>query len=133
MVVDYGVPEAKVQVAREAVYDVRMRMEKGGVQAAWITGPDLFTRLGEAVGTSAISSGDIVGRAEAIGQAAEIVAAAVEPVLPAARCAAGAVSPVVLHRVCDGVDLRVVAATELGEEDRILVSPLGSNPQQQNK
>ena len=100
-----------------------MRMEKGGVRAAWITGPELFTRLGEAVRVAAISPTDLVARAEAIGQATQVIASAVEAVLPASRCAAEAVSPVVLHRVCDGVELRVVSAMELAEEDRIVVEP----------
>jgi hypothetical protein len=121
--VPYAVPEAGVQSAREALYEVGLRLERGGVAAAWITGPELFTRLGEAVGVNAVASGDFVARAEAIGQATSLVALAVEPLLPVARCGAESVSPVVLRRVCDGIELRVIAATELGEEDRVVVEP----------
>jgi hypothetical protein len=121
--VAYAVPEAGTQSPREAVYEVGLRLERGGVAAAWITGPELFTRLGEAVGVGSVAAGDFVARAEAIGQATSLVALAVEPFLPAQRCTAESVSPVVLRRICDGIELRVVVATELGEEDRIVVEP----------
>jgi hypothetical protein len=122
--VTYDVPEGKVQSERQAIYDVVLRLTKGGVSAAWITGPELFTRLGEAVRVAAIAPADMVGRAEAIGQAAQMLALAVEPVLPAAHCTSEAVSPVVLRRVCDGVELRVISALEPSEEDRVVIEPL---------
>jgi hypothetical protein len=121
--VTYAVPEGGTQSPREALYEVGLRLERGGVAAAWITGPELFTRLGEAVGVQAVAS-DFIGRAEAIGQATSLVALAVEPLMPSARCSAESVSPVVLRRVCDGIELRVIAATELGEEDRVVVEPV---------
>jgi hypothetical protein len=121
--VGYAVPEGKVQSAREASYSVKLRLEKGGVMAAWITGPALFTRLGEAVRLAAVSPKDWVGRAEAIGQAVQVLALAVEPALPASRCTADPVSPVVLRRVCNGVDLRVVSALSDAEEDQIVIEP----------
>jgi hypothetical protein len=122
----YGIPEAGAQSARQAIYDVGMRLEHGGVRAAWLTGPDLFTRIGEAVRVSAVDPSDLGSRAEAIGQAAQMIALAVEPSLPFSRCAADAVSPVVVRRTCDGVDLRVITATELGEEDRIAIEPVAT-------
>ncbi len=120
----YDIPEGKTQSSRVAVYDVGLQLAHGGVQGAWITGPDLFTRLGEAVRVAAVPETDLVARAEAIGQATQLIALSVERVLPAARCSADAVSPVVLHRACDGVDLQVVSAVNLGEEDRIIVEPV---------
>jgi hypothetical protein len=122
--VAYGIPEGKLQSPREAVYDVGMRLERGGVRAAWLTGPELFTRIGEAVRVAAVVPTDLGSRAEAIGQAAQMIALAVEPSLPASRCTADAVSPVVLRRTCDGVDLRVITAEELGQEDRIAIEPV---------
>jgi hypothetical protein len=124
--VGYDVPEGKAQSAREAIYDVGMRLEHGGVVEAWLTGPELFTRIGEAVRVAAVSPTDLSARVEAIGQATQVIALAVEPALPASRCSADAVSPVVLRRVCDGVDLRVISALELGEEDRISIEPAGA-------
>ena len=121
--VAYDVPEGKAQSAREAIYDVGMRLEHGGVRAAWLSGPELFTRIGEAVRVAAVSPTDLGARVEAIGQATQVLALAVEPALPASRCAVDAVSPVVLRRVCDGVDLRVVSALELGEEDLVSIQP----------
>lgn len=124
--VSYAVPEGKTQSEREAVYDVGLRLENGGVRAAWITGADLFTRIGEAVSVASVSNTDLVARVEAIGQAAQVIAIAVEPSFPEARCAVEPVSPVILHRRCDGLELRVVSAVELGEEDRVIVAPVAS-------
>jgi hypothetical protein len=121
--VAYDVPEGKEQSAREAVYDVGMRLEHGGLHAAWITGPELFTRIGEAVRVAAVAPSDLGARIEAIGQATQMIAIAVEPALPASRCAVEPVSPVVLRRVCDGVDLSVISALEPNEEDRISIQP----------
>ena len=122
--VSYAVPEGKAQSEREAIYDVGLRLEKGGVRAAWITGADLFTRIGEAVSVAAVSQSDLVSRAEAIGQATQVIALAVEGSLPESRCAVPPVSPVVLQRRCDGVELRVVSAVELGDEDRVIIAPI---------
>jgi hypothetical protein len=122
--VRYAVPEGKAQSPREALYEVGLKLERGGVRGAWISGPELFARLGEAVGVRAVSSDSFVARAEAIGQSTSLVALAVEPLMPAARCAAESVSPVVLRRACDGVELRVVIGLDLGEEDRIVVDPI---------
>lgn len=124
--VSYGVPEGKTQSPREAIYDVRLSLERGGVSSASITGPELFSRLGEAMGVQAITPTDFVGRAEAIGQATQLIALAVEGVLPASRCGAEAVSPVVLRRACDGVEFRVISALRPEEEDRVVVSPLAA-------
>jgi hypothetical protein len=124
ILVPYSIPEGKAQSEREAVYDVELRLEKGGVAGAFVTGPELFTRLGEAVRVAAVSSGDFVARAEAIGQAAQVVAMAIEPALPAARCSVEAVSPIVLHRRCDGLEVRVISAMTIEEEDRIVVEPV---------
>lgn len=126
VMVSYDVPEGKAQSERQAIYDVGLGLEKGGVRAAFITGPELFTRLGESVRVAAVSPSDLLGRMEAIGQAVQVLALAVEPVLPASRCAAESVSPVVLRRQCDGVDFRVISALDLGEEDRIVIEPLAA-------
>jgi hypothetical protein len=64
-----------------------------------------------------------VGRAEAISQASQVIELAIEASFPAARCTVEPVSPVVLHRRCDGVELRVVSAVELGDEDRVVIAP----------
>jgi hypothetical protein len=124
LAVSYEVPEGKAQSPRQAIYDVGIRLEKGGVRGAWVTGPELFTRLGEAIRVAAVSPTDLVARAEAIGQATQAVALAVEAALPFARCGAEPVSPVVLRRVCDGVELRVISAVDAADEDRIVVEPM---------
>jgi hypothetical protein len=59
--------------------------------------------------------------AEALGQALEIVSAALSVALPKERCDGDAVSPVVLERRCDGLRLQVVAGTEPGAADRLSI------------
>ncbi|HVU05303.1 MAG TPA: hypothetical protein VHE30_26325 [Polyangiaceae bacterium] len=123
VVVSYAIPEGKVQSPREAVFDVGLELSNGGVVSAYVTGPDLFSRLGEAVTLSAVSPTDALARAEAIGQATQVLALAIEPNFPSSRCAVQAVSPVVLERHCDGVSFRAISALSLEEEDRIVVVP----------
>jgi hypothetical protein len=123
LVFDYAVPDGKRQSAREALVDVGLELDDGAVARGWVKGPELFTRLGEAMRVAAIPSGDWLARAEAIGQTAQLVALGIEPQMPSSRCAREAVSPVVLLRICDGIELRVVSAMSLGQEDTITIGP----------
>ena len=71
--------------------------------------------------------GDLSGgqrRAEAIGSTEQLMAAVMEARFPRDICAGAPVSPVVLERSCRGVRVQVVAALEVGSEDRIVVEPV---------
>lgn len=127
----YAIPEDRALGAREAVYDVVLELRQGGLARAMITGPELFSRLTEAVELRAISPHSVVARTEALSRAELVLSLAIEPSMPQARCGVPAVSPALLERRCDGSVLRVVAGVEAGEEDRIVleVEPGGSHSQ----
>jgi hypothetical protein len=120
----YALPERGKLTARRAVFDVVLATPDGRVASATLTGPQLFDRLAEASLLMPVSPGDQLARAEAIGRAVQIAAAALEPKLPAQRCAREAVSPVVLHRECDGLRVRLIAAETPDQEDRLEVEPV---------
>jgi len=122
----YAIPEQKRLVPRQAVFDVQFDLAQGGVIAARITGPELFSRLGEALGLAPVPPNDPQARAEAIARAATLIAGAAESSLPAAQCAREAVSPVALARQCRGIRLAMIVAATPDEEDRIEVAPLGA-------
>jgi hypothetical protein len=117
----YAVPED--QALTERAIDVRLhiRLERGLVQELTLSGPELLTRLAEAITVRAVPPLNPQASAEAVGQALEIVNAALDPALPRARCEAEAVSPVVLERRCDGLRFTVLAGTEPGADDRLSV------------
>jgi hypothetical protein len=124
MVFPYAIPEAKAQSERVALMDVVYALREGGLQEITVTGPELFTRVGEALFVRSISPRDLRGRMEALAQLLPLVSMAVEPYMPAERCHVDPVSPVVFHRRCEGTELLVVVATELTEEDRLIARPI---------
>ena len=117
----YGVPDDKQLIERKVEITLNITLERGLVQSMTLSGPDLLTRVAEAVTVRAIPSDNPQARAEALGQALEIASAAVDESLPGAACSAEAISPVVLARRCGGVRLEIVAGTEVGALDRLLV------------
>ncbi|HKO50490.1 MAG TPA: hypothetical protein VJV79_22360 [Polyangiaceae bacterium] len=117
----YAVPEDKILTERSIDVDLQIRLERGLVQELSISGPELFTRVAEAIAVRAVPPFNPQASAEALGQALEIVSAALDTPLPKARCEVEAVSPVVVERRCDGVRLLVVAGTEPGAADRVIV------------
>ncbi|MES1176807.1 MAG: hypothetical protein ABUL62_20960 [Myxococcales bacterium] len=119
----YAVPEDKVLADRIVDLTLQVTLKRGKVQELSLSAPELLTRVAEAARVSAVPSGNPQARAEALGQALDIVTDALAVVLPVSKCAAEAVSPVVLARRCHGVRLDVIAATESGGLDRVLVRP----------
>jgi len=117
----YAVPEERSLTERSIDVRLRIRLERGLVQELSLSGPELFTRLAEAISVRAVPPLNAQASAEALGQALEIVEAALSGPLPKARCEGEAVSPVVIERRCDGVQLLVVAGTEPGADDLLIV------------
>jgi len=117
----YAVPEDKSLIERTVEVSLHIRLERGLVQELSLSGPELLTRVAEAISVRAVPPFNPQASAEALGQALEIVNGALSVPLPKARCEAEAVSPVVLERRCDGLRLRVVAGTEPGAADRLSV------------
>ncbi len=125
---DYAIPEERRAAPRLAVYDVVLLLSEGGVLHAQLAGPELFSRLGEAVMTAPVAPGDSQRRAESIASAVQLVEDAIEAALPTSRCAAEAVSPVLLVRECDGSRLVMTAGRTPEEEDRLDAFPVVVTP-----
>jgi len=120
----FKVPFEKKLLEREAIAEVELGLERGGLVSARLGGPDLFSRLDEVVELRALAPHDAQARAEAIARAAQLVAHAVESSLPASQCERQPISPVILVRACRGLELVVIAATTIEEDDRIEVRSL---------
>ncbi|HEY3255537.1 MAG TPA: hypothetical protein VGJ91_16375 [Polyangiaceae bacterium] len=117
----YAVPEDQVLTERAIDVSLQIRLDRGMVQELSLSGPELLTRVAEAISVRAVPPLNAQASAEALGQALEIVSGALDTPLPRARCEVEAVSPVVLERRCDGVRMLVVAGTEPGAPDRLIV------------
>jgi hypothetical protein len=120
---NYKVPRGGGLVAREATFSIDLDLVDGGVVAARLVGPGLFSRIGEATQRTAIEAINLQARAEGIGQAARVVGRALEVVLPEATCQLDVVSPVVLERSCNGLRARMVAAEAEGGDDVVTFEP----------
>jgi hypothetical protein len=121
--IDFAVPESGALAARQALFDVILELARGGVARAVLQGPELWNRVAEAVTLRPVAAGEPLARLDAIVVALQVVENALEPVVPAARCAVGATSPEVLVRQCDGVRVTMIAAPASDEEDRLVVEP----------
>lgn len=118
----YSVRSAEGTFEREAVIGIELHLVEGKIDEVMIAGPELFTRLAEAHEARPLATGNAPERLAAIEWAIELTGGALEATLPAARCAKSSlVSPVVLDRACDGWSARLVAATELGQDDRLVL------------
>lgn len=117
----YSIPEMRKLAERVAVFDVVLTLREGGVIRAELTGPDLFSRIGEAAQRAPVAAGDAQRRAEAIGATRQLLAGVLESSLAGPQCSKEAVSPVILARGCQGTSLRVIAALTDGGEDRVVV------------
>jgi hypothetical protein len=121
----YAIPAAKRLTTHEAIYDVTLLLDaQGTVSEAMISGPELFSRVGEASLLIPVAPGDSAARAEAIARAARITQAAVESAMPASRCAKQPTSPVVVLRQCRGLRFEMIAALEPDQDDRVVVRPV---------
>ncbi len=122
--ISYAIPSHKKLEPRQAIFDVLLRLDDTGrVTRAVITGPDLFSRVGEAVQLGPVEPDSPRARAEAIGRSVQVVSSAVAKPMPSSQCSRAAVSPVVLSRQCGGIRLDMIAAVAPGQEDRIVVQP----------
>ncbi len=118
----YSVPEDKILTDRAGRVTLEIVLERGLVQRLSLAGPELLTRLAEAVEVNAVPAGNPQAHAEALAHALDVLDDALEEPLPKARCAVDVVSPVVLARRCDGVKLEVVAGLEAGALDRLTIT-----------
>lgn len=121
----YAIPGAKHLTTHEAIYDVTLLLDvQGMLSQAMISGPELFSRVGEASLLIPVAPADHAARAEAIARAARITQDAVESVMPASRCSRQPTSPVVVLRQCDGLRFEMIAALKPDQDDQVVVRPV---------
>jgi hypothetical protein len=121
----YEVPGERELVPRAAVMEIELGLYRGLLQRARVSGPELWTRLAEALSLRPLPSPTPEERADAVNRASMLVRALLEPVLPAARCEVAAAPPVVLERKCDGLRARMVAGQTPTDDDSIEIAPSG--------
>ena len=109
----YSIPEQGLLVERVALFDVSFELD-GGVRRAMLSGPELFSRLGEALELRAVELARPQTRVEAIGRMLPVLENALEPRLPQASCGRAAVSPTLLERACSGLRVSVIAGARAG-------------------
>jgi hypothetical protein len=124
----YAIPEDRQLSERVAIFDVIIELDKGGVGRALVSGPELFSRVAEAIELKQVAPDDAHARLEAMTTALYVAQNALEAALPAAECDRPPVSPVLIRRECRGVRAEMIAGRDASEEDRIIVEPL-SPPQ----
>jgi len=120
----YEVPGERELVERAALLEVQLLLERGLLQRARLAGPELWTRLAEALSLRPLPSPTPEERADAINRALLLVRALLEPAMPTAQCPElPAVPPVVLLRQCRGLTARMVAGQSAAEDDSLEIAP----------
>lgn len=120
----FEVPGQRELVERAALLEIQLQLEHGGLAAARLAGPELWLRLAEALSLQPLPSPTPEERAAAVGRAASLMRALLEPALPAAECEVAATPPVLIERACRGLRVRMVVG-KAGESDDVLeVAPL---------
>ena len=111
---------------REATVEIAIVEDLAGRPlSATLGGPDLFLRLEEARSVRSLDADDAAAEIRGMSLAVELAGAAFRERVQADRaCRREPVAPVVLDLACGGVSLRVIAAVEAGEDDRIVITPL---------
>jgi hypothetical protein len=122
-VLDYFVPASSRYVSRLVELELTIELDRGRTRGAELGGPELFSRLGEAVERRALAETSLAERVEAIARAVQVLENALESRLPAAQCQREAVAPAVLVRDCRGVRVEMRAGVESPPRDVILVTP----------
>lgn len=120
--IEYSVPTRTGLLARSARLTLQIELQAGLLTRIRLGGPELFTRLGEAVDRVAIEPDNLLGRTEAIARTQQVVENVLEAELPSSECRRDVVAPVVVSRTCHGTSLAVIVATQPGELDRVEVS-----------
>ncbi len=120
----YQVPGERELVARAALLEVQLVLERGLLQRARLAGPELWTRLAEALSLQPLPNPTLEQRADAVNRARFLVRALLEPSLPAAECPdTPVVAPVLLERRCRGLSARMVAGQNPAEDDSLEIAP----------
>lgn len=120
----YEVPGQRELLTRAALLEVQLDLERGLLQRARLAGPELWTRLAEALSLRALPSPTPEERVDAVNRGLLLVRALLEPALPAGECPdAAVVVPVVLERTCRGLTVRMLAGQSPTDDDSLEIAP----------
>ncbi|MDQ2643868.1 MAG: hypothetical protein M3020_08650 [Myxococcota bacterium] len=119
----YAVPGQSQFVARDLALELSIRLYAGRIVDAELAGPELWSRLGEAVERRAVSEQSLSARVDALARSAQVLENVLESRLPAAECAGEVVAPQLLVRDCRGVRIEMRAGVEEPPRDVLVVSP----------
>lgn len=125
---EYEVPGERELVSRAAVLEVELELEAGVLRRARLAGPELWTRLAEALSLQPLPTPSPEQRQDAINRAALLVRGVLEPVLPAQECDRKAEPPGVLERSCRGLRARMSAGQSAAEDDFVEFEPAPRAP-----
>lgn len=117
LTVKYALPSGRDFAHREAALSVALELEQGVLRSVELSGPELFSRLSEAISLVPTTRGDFSARVTAIAKSAGFAENVLEARLPKATCERPPVAPLVLVRVCDGVQLELFAGELPGAPD----------------
>jgi len=119
----YEVPGERELVKRAALLEVQLELERGLLQRARLAGPELWTRLAEALALRPLPNPTPEERADAINRSLLLVRALLEPLLPAAECEVAPQAPAVLERKCHGLSARMLSGQTATDDDSIEIAP----------
>jgi hypothetical protein len=120
----YEVPGERELVPREALLEVELLLERGLLRQARLAGPELWTRLAEALSLKPLPVATPEQRADAVSRSAMLVKALLEPALPASDCEREPKPPVVVLRECRGLRARMLAGATPADDDSLEIAPL---------
>jgi hypothetical protein len=121
----YPVPGQRELVERAAVIEIQLELEAGLLSRARLAGPELWTRLAEALSLKPLPKPTPEERADAVSRAAMLMRALLERRFPAAECDVPAAAPAVVVRRCHGLSAVMQAASTPTEDDVLEIAPLG--------
>ncbi|HEX2874160.1 MAG TPA: hypothetical protein VHP33_23060 [Polyangiaceae bacterium] len=122
----YEVPGERELVTRAALMEVQLELERGLLQRVRLAGPELWTRLAEALSLRPLPNPTAEERADAVNRARMLVHALLEPTLPSAECPdAAPVAPAVLERSCRGLRVRMLIGSDATQDDSLEIAPAG--------
>jgi len=102
------------------ILEVTLKMAKGKVTEAILSGPDLFSRLAEAHEAEPVPDSED-GRSRAIKYVMQLTSGAIERRLERVRCSRDATPPAVMLRECDGYRVELLPKSTTQEEDRVVI------------
>jgi hypothetical protein len=120
---EYEVPGDRQLLVRAAVLEVELGLERGLLQRARLSGPELWTRLAEALSLRPLPNPTPEQRADALNRASLLVKALLETSLPAAECDKPAAPPLLVVRTCRGLSARMHAGAAATEDDWLEIAP----------